>query len=284
MYTYRTLENTAIGTLHKAFLKAFSDYQVKMDLPVGKFEQMLARRGYSADISMGAFDKDDMVGFILNGLRRWNDKLTVYDTGTGVIPEYRHKGITSSIFVNIAQLLKKKGVEQYLLEVIKNNTKAFELYNKQGFEVVREFSCYQEHKSRLKQVQTFTVENVDKFEENDWKQCISFWDIEPSWQNSVDSVNAVPDAFNYSIVYVNNKIAGYGIIDKKTGDIPQIAVRKDCRGKGIGTSIAADLINNTGSEKISILNVDNKNITVNTFIKKLGFKFILEQYEMILIL
>lgn len=108
MYTYRTLENTAIETLHQAFLKAFSDYQVKMNLPLWKFQQMLVRRGYSADISMGAFDKDDMVGFILNGLRQWNNKLTVYDTGTGVIHEYRHKGITSSIFVNIAELLKKK--------------------------------------------------------------------------------------------------------------------------------------------------------------------------------
>lgn len=85
MYTYRTLENTAIETLHQAFLKAFSDYQVKMNLPLWKFQQMLVRRGYSADISMGAFDKDDMVGFILNGLRQWNNKLTVYDTGTGVI-------------------------------------------------------------------------------------------------------------------------------------------------------------------------------------------------------
>lgn len=54
-----------------------------------------------------------------------------------------------------------------------------------------------------------------------------FWDFKPSWQNSIDSSNAVSDTFIYSIVKVNDDIVGYGIIDKKTGAIPQIAVDKN---------------------------------------------------------
>lgn len=46
MVSYETLENIGIETLHKTFLNAFSDYQVKTELPLFKFQQMLQRRGY----------------------------------------------------------------------------------------------------------------------------------------------------------------------------------------------------------------------------------------------
>ncbi len=38
MLEYRTLNKTSIETLHKAFRNAFSDYQVEIDLSVGKFK------------------------------------------------------------------------------------------------------------------------------------------------------------------------------------------------------------------------------------------------------
>lgn len=41
---------------------------------------------------MGAFDNEELVGFVLNGFRNWYGKTTVYDTGTGVLPKYRRQG------------------------------------------------------------------------------------------------------------------------------------------------------------------------------------------------
>lgn len=101
MFNYKTLDNTNIETLHQAFLNAFSDYQVKMDLPLWKFQGMLQRRGYVPGISMGAFKDEALVGFVMNGFRNWNGKPTVYDIGTGVIGEYRKQGITSNILLNV---------------------------------------------------------------------------------------------------------------------------------------------------------------------------------------
>ncbi|MGN9164486.1 GNAT family N-acetyltransferase [Tissierellaceae bacterium HCP3S3_D8] len=279
MFSYKTLDETNIEILHKAFTDAFSDYQVNLDLPLWKFRQMLQRRGYVSELSIGAFKNQMLIGFVLNGFRNWNGKPTVYDLGTGVIVEYRRQGVTSNMLLNIKEVLKQKQVEQYLLEVIKSNTSAVQLYKKQGFEIQRELKCFQLDKSKYNPVTTYKVEHVNRI---DWENLKEFWDFEPSWQNSIDSINAVPEEFLYSIVRFDNNIVGYGIIDKRTGDIPQIAVNRHSRCKGIAKSIITDLIENTESHKISVLNVDKESKSTKDFLLRLGFEHSVDQYEMLL--
>lgn len=279
MFCYRALDKISIETLHKTFLDAFSDYQVNIALPLWKFEQMLQRRGYVSQLSIGAFENEILVGFVLNGFRSWNGKPTVYDLGTGVIVEYRRQGITSNMLLNIKELLKQKQVEQYLLEVIESNTSAVSLYKKQGFEIQREFSCFQLDKRKYNPITTCKVERVNRI---DLGQLTDFGDFKPSWQNSIDSINAVPEEFLYSIVRLDNTIVGYGIIDKRTGDIPQIAVNRHYRGRGIARSIMTEMIKNTESDRISILNVDNESESTKNFLLELGFVNSVGQYEMLL--
>lgn len=276
MILYRTLENVSSEDLHQAFLEAFSDYQVNMDLSFEKFEQMLQRRGYRSEISLGAFKDGRLVGFVFNGLRNWNGKKTAYDTGTGVIVESRRQGITSNMLFHIKKLLVEKQIEQYLLEVIITNESAFHLYQKQGFKIQREFSCFQLTKEKYIPITAFQVERVHQINLEPLKD---FWDFEPSWQNSIESINVNPDAFHYFVARLEEKIVGYGIIDKKTGDIPQIAVSKNHRKKGIGSSILTEMIKSTNSEKISILNVEK---TMEKFLIKMGFEYSVGQYEMLL--
>ncbi|HDK7155490.1 TPA: GNAT family N-acetyltransferase [Clostridium botulinum] len=282
MFSYDTLENIGIETLHETFLNAFSDYQVKMDLPILKFQYMLQRRGYVAKASIGAFNDETLVGFVLNGVRNWDGKLTAYDTGTGVIETYRKQGITSNMLLNVRQLFKEMGVEQYLLEVIQSNTSALQLYKKQGFKILRELECFHLDKNKYNPITTYKVEHVNTINSNDWRELTEFWDFVPSWQNSIDSINAVSDAFIYSIVRLDDNIVGYGVIDKKTGDIPQIAVNKNYRRKGIARSIFADLIKNTESYNINVINADGESRSMKDFLLKLGFECGVSQYEMIL--
>ena len=279
MLAYRTLNNASIETLHEAFQNAFSDYQVEMNLPIETFKQMLQRRGYAPEISIGTFIDDRLVGFVLNGLRNLNGKTTVYDIGTGVIIDYRRQGVTSNMLLNVKEVLKQNQIEQYLLEVIQSNTSALQLYKKEGFKIRRNFSCFKIDKNSYAPVKNHKVKHTDQMA---WEQLREFWDFEPSWQNSIDSVNAVSKEFLYSIVHYDNTIAGYGIINKKTGDIPQFAVKKVYRGNGIGRSIVTDLIENTESKKISILNVDDESKCMKDFLLKLEFEPIVSQYEMLL--
>lgn len=279
MLSYRILDKISTETLHKAFLDAFSDYQVNLDLPLWKFKQMLQRRGYVSELSIGAFNNEMLVGFVLNGFRNWNGRPTVYDLGTGVIVEYRRQGITSNMLLNIKELLKQKQVEQYLLEVIKSNTSAVQLYKKQGFEIQREFTCFQLDKNKYNPITICKVEHVNRI---DLEQITDFWDFKPSWQNSIDSISAAPEELLYSIVFFDNTIVGYGVIDKRTGDIPQIAVNRHFRGKGIARSIMTDMIKNTKSHRISILNVDYESKSTKDFLLKLGFEHSVDQYEMLM--
>lgn len=282
MFTYKTLENTNIEILHQTFLSAFSDYQVKIDLPLWKFQQMLQRKGYASGISIGAFKNEKLVGFVLNGFRRWNGNITVYDIGTGVIGEYRKQGITSTMLLNIRELIKEKKVDQYLLEVIQSNTSAIQFYKKQGFEIKRNFACFQLDKNQYRPMTTYKVEHVDRINSTNWKQLKEFWNFTPSWQNSIDSINTVSDTFIHSIIHFNDTIAGYGIIDKKTGDIPQIAVNKKYRRKGIARSIVTDLLKNTESCMVGVINVNDEDKFTKEFLLELEFKYIIGQYEMIL--
>ena len=282
MIQYKTLEKVDIEILHNTFLNAFKDYQVNMEIPLSKFNEMLIIRGYNSEISMGAFENGELIGFVFNGLRKWNEKPTAYDTGTGVIREYRKQGITSNLMLNIKNLLKSKEIHQYLLEVIKTNTNALELYKKQGFEIVREFECFRLEKSMLEATMNYNI-SQQQISNYDLEQFLKFWDFSPSWQNSIDSITAKKDKYYCINVNLNDKVVGYGIIDKITGNIPQIAVHKDYRRRGIAKCIITELINNTDSNRISVLNVD-KDSTLAKFLHDLNFEHFVDQYEMILTL
>lgn len=51
------------------------------------FERKLKRNGFKLGVSAGAFEHGRLVGFVLNGVREWTGEKTIYDTGTGVVPE-----------------------------------------------------------------------------------------------------------------------------------------------------------------------------------------------------
>lgn len=282
MFIYNTVENIRIEELHNTFIEAFSDYEVKMDLPLLKLQHMLQRTGYVAEVSIGAFEENVLVGFLLNSVRQWNGKLSAYDTGTAVIPNYRNHGITSDMFLYAKELLKKMQVEQYLLEVIQSNTSAVNLYKKQGFEILREFECFNLDKNKCTSTTTHNVRHIKIITESLWQELLKFWDFKPSWQNSIEAINAISDNFVYSVVSMDDIIVGYGIIDKSTGDIPQIAVDRNFRGRGIGESILIDLLNSTQSNSIKVLNVDSKNVSLKNFLLNLGFDRSVKQYEMAL--
>jgi ribosomal protein S18 acetylase RimI-like enzyme len=279
MIYFKTLDNISIEVVHKTFQEAFSDYQVKIELPLWKFQQMLLRRGYHPAISIGAFQDERLVGIVLNGLRQWKGKVTAYDLGTGVIAEFRRQGITSEMILQVKSLLKTKLVEQYLLEVLKTNQSAIELYNKQGFELQREFSCYQLEKEKFIPKASVKVKHLERLE---LKELREFWNFEPSWQNSESSIEAVPEAFEYVIAEYSSTVIAYGMIDKKTGDIPQIAVHKDNRRKGIGSSILSELVRSTDAQRVSVLNVEASDKNMNDFMVQSGFTYQVGQYEMLL--
>ena len=86
MIVYQSLKSVPEIELYPVFLDAFSDYQVSFQFSETEFIEMLHRRSYDSRLSIGAFHKDRLIGFILVGVRRIGCDIVAYDTGTGVVP------------------------------------------------------------------------------------------------------------------------------------------------------------------------------------------------------
>ena len=106
-----------------------------------------------------------MVGFILNSSNIYNGELAAFDAVTGVIPEYRGKGVFSGLYAFTERQLCKSGIKKYYLEVLQQNDRAKALYERNGFSVVREFSVMQSTKiteaSNNKSIQTVGLAEFD---------------------------------------------------------------------------------------------------------------------------
>ncbi len=74
---YQTLENTDSVCIYKAFMQAISDCQVSADMPFKPFETMLKRDGFMPAVSVGAFADRTLVGFVLNGVREWDNEKSI---------------------------------------------------------------------------------------------------------------------------------------------------------------------------------------------------------------
>jgi ribosomal protein S18 acetylase RimI-like enzyme len=284
MISIKQLNAISVETVYEVFVKAFSDYVEPIYLSYHQFKYMIERRGCNLNLSFGAFDDDKLIGFTLNGIGEWNGHLTAYDTGTGIIKEFRQKGIASKMFNESLPVLRDNHITQYLLEVIHTNKPAFDLYRKSGFEVTREFDYYILSKDKIeiqesKLNKEFHIKEIDN---PNWAQFKTFWDFEPSWQNSIDSINRKNDCFKILGILDKNHIAGYGIIEKHSGDIPHLAIAKEYRMKGLATTLFKNLVDWSDGNEIKIINPDANYNPFKKFANSINLPPGIGQYEMLL--
>src|SRR4051794_39317091 len=136
--TFRTLSGVDLSVLHAIWLRAFSDYVVSMQCSEEQFRNRLVREGCDYNASVGIFAGGEIVGFTFNSIGVWDGVPTAYDAGTAIAPEFRGRHLGEELFQFMFPLLKERGAEQYLLEVITTNTPAVNLYRKLGFRTTRE--------------------------------------------------------------------------------------------------------------------------------------------------
>src|SRR5205807_2562 len=111
------LDEAYFSRLYDAFILAFSDYVVPFALTEVQFRNHIVLNAVDLDSTIGCVDGENLIGFSLNGFGEWLGKSTVYDAGTGVIPDFRRQGVSQKMFDLMLPIFKEKGVEQCLLEV-----------------------------------------------------------------------------------------------------------------------------------------------------------------------
>ena len=274
MINYRLLSDHDFESLYVCFLAAFSDYEVDMQMSREQFRQRIVRDGVRMEMSAGAFDANQqMIGFCINGVGTWQGTETAYDAGTGVVREYRGRGVGKELFAFLTPRLRDKGIKQYLLEVLKTNTPAASLYRKLGFMDTRQLAVFRS----FTRIGNSSDASVRQIEQPDWNLYRSFWDGYPSWQNSIDAVERIATDTMIAAAYLNDECVGYGIVFTPSANLMQLAVSPRHRRKGIGSAILAAL---EPPERLKINNIDEQLTNALEFYKANGYKQVLGQYEM----
>ncbi len=277
--TIRSLTNIPITTMHNAFTEAFSDYEVKLEMPLEKFREMILIRDIKSEYSIGCFYKKNLVGFILTGYREINGRKIAYDGGTGVKKDFRRKGIAEQLLKHLIDFLKEKKLDVFMLEVLENNKPAIRLYEKHGFIKTRRLECFEIEKYN------FTAKFEDSYTIKNNKGISKEIDLDkyelylPSWQNADKSIENNSKNYSFQAVELNGQIVCFGYIHKKRGDIPQIGILSEWKNNGIEKLLLFSLSAKTKSEKLLILNVEENNY-LSKILQKEGFKNFVIQWEM----
>ncbi len=102
-----------------------------------------------------------------------------------------------------------------------------------------------------------------------------WWDVQPSWQNSAASIAR---AESTHVTLGNDD--GYVIVFPSNGDMPQLAVRREARRKGLGTRLlqAAAAV---AQKPLRIMNVDERGLGLAAFLERAGATKFVRQLEMV---
>lgn len=281
MVEIKLLNNIDIALLGQVFNEAFSDYILPMAFTSEQFESKLKSDAVDLNYSIGAFVEGKLVGFILHGVDTVRRKKVAYNSGTGVIANFRGQDLTKKMYAYILEILKLDGFDIAKLECITSNDKALNIYKESGFEIDRKVICYEKSSIRTFNLSEKYEIRVLDIATIDWSLLASYWDFEPTWQNDQTAIRAQSDNNKILGLYVDNILVAYMIGNVQRGRIYQLAVHHSYRRKGLAKALCNAWQKDFTSE-IFALNVPADYIPFQNLIYDLGLRPSVEQFEMFL--
>lgn len=121
------------------FTASFEDYVVPLTVDEASFRSMAKLFDIDLDASRVALFGDDPVGLVNLGLR--GDRAWI--GGMGVVPEARRGGVGETLMHAAHESAAARGVIEIWLEVITTNAPAVRLYEKLGYEHVRDVEIWE---------------------------------------------------------------------------------------------------------------------------------------------
>lgn len=264
----KDLSATSSATLVSCLNAAFSNYFVRLPTGVDYWETRFKGARVDLSVSCGCFEDDRLVGFIINGIDMRNGKLTAYNSGTGVLSEFRGQGLVDQMYEYILPRLRERGVQKCILEVIQENRQAIRVYERVGFRKNRKLICF-----------SGTLTEGDRQyapQDVPFSRVLSFQKYEKlsSWDNSNAAIENSGDKFRTFVVRdLNDVIRGYATIDPETGYIAQMeSVFGDYR----------ELLNAVSrvKQQVRMNNIDEGRTGLLTAMRDCGLTLTLSQFEM----
>lgn len=281
---YKNLVNVSFEELHKTFVDAFFDYAVDMSyMTTNVIQSRAIKNGYDPESSVGVFENENLVGFTLVGIDKHIEKPAAFDIMTGIIKDYRGQGIASQMFDFIKPTLKKKKIQQFFLEVLKENDAAIRAYQKTGFKITRSLECFILDTKNFKPTQESRIPlKYKKLNSADIDDFETFADWPPSWENSFNAIKRIPDETNIiGAEYSINKV-GLIVYFPLVNWIMALQIDPKYRKMGVGSALIAELIDTIKgeTEQIKFLDIQSEDEDLINFLKASGFELMTSQYEM----
>ena len=269
----KTLENISLPEMTAAFNAGFEEYFIPLHVTEAQMQERIITESVDMSLSVGMFDNNSLIGFILTGIDSVNGVLTANNAGTGVAASFRGQAITRKLYQFLLPVLKERGVRHSQLEVITENAIAKHIYEKIGYKVVRELVSY-------KATEPFnTVLNVNyRFADELDERWLSFCDAAPSWQYTPTAIRKTTDKTVIEMVEGDTVIAA-GVLKPANGRVMFFGVHKAYRRKGIGTALFS-IMSNKAKAPLTVVNVDQVYEEIGMFLERLGMTRLLSQYEM----
>lgn len=276
LYKFHHLQGIAPERLCQVFNESFRDYVIPLELTPAMLQQKMAGESIRLEYSAGAFQNEQLAGFILHGRDDANPGV-LYNGATGVIPSARGLHLVQELYGHFTPLYRQHGVREILLEVIATNTKAVKAYDNSGFRQRRRFECF---KGDIQQQQRSAAGIlIQKSPLPDEAILAPFADQVPSWSNSLASVRREKQHTTTWVALSEQEVVGYISVFLASRRIRQIGVRKDMRRRGIGMALMQQAASALGGP-FTLVNVDEENKGMIAFLEHAGMTRILSQYEM----
>ena len=270
-----SLEGGALTDIHAAFVDAFSEYEVPMEMPMERLQTMLTTRDYRPELSTACLVDGRMVGFVLVGGRLIDGQLQAYDCATGVMRAFQQQKIGSQLLPVALERVRAAGATRFVLEVLENNTAAQALYGKHGFTVTRALRCYQ----ATLDVSLTDAEVPHQPAALDGIDEVRYNSFVPTWQNQLASYQHAPDEYHVVALMRADAVAAYGVIHRDSGSILQMGVHPAHREAGLFAPLVAQLAQAVGTSQLRIVNIEADSWLDQQFVAH-GWQNFVNQYEM----
>jgi len=264
---YNTLKDTPLQQIIDCLLSAFEGYYVPMPTDLAYWQQRFEKAGVDQAHSWGVFDREKLVGFIINAIGEHDGQHTAFNTGTGVLKDYRGQKIVDHLYQFGLPGLKAKGIEGCTLEVITKNLRAIRVYERIGFSISHRLKCYQGNltlgkKAVLKERHLAELEG-------------QFADHHYSWDYKKRPIQKAEVAYKVFEVFdaPTSSPAGYFIINPSNGTIAQLETKTK------NWPLLFDGISQVCSE-IRIINIHENRIGLLNYLQASPLQNHLDQFAM----
>ena len=137
--TLLTASSVSLPELASVFNQAFSDYLIEVFFTEGSLREYVYRHGLDLDASLVMEADGFLVGLLLSG----SDGSTTWNAGMGVHPNWRRRGLGTEALDEWLEASRRAGARRAILEVIKQNLVATNLYLSRGFREVRAYQSFE---------------------------------------------------------------------------------------------------------------------------------------------